>query len=168
MSGKQIHLYATYRELLALLEAVGACERISYAEAGLFENGSISVVSDSTKLEAFKTYIAFFRTDSVLVRPVPQVRGTMKYAVDQLENPNTIAIHLGGEHSRMLLLASHIGTVSASKDSATLFRLHVHEVRKRFRRIKSFWVGPQAESLLDQKWRLASTAKSHPEYDLVR
>lgn len=168
MRGQQLHLYATHRDLVSLLNAARVRGGIAYAEAGLFNKAALSLINEATELEAFKTYLAFFRGEKVVVRPVPQVGVTIKYAIDQLENRNTIAIQIGGQHGSLRLVASHIGTTSGSKVSAELFRLHAREVKARFERIKSYWVGPEAAALLDTGWRLMPTTRSAPEYDLTR
>jgi hypothetical protein len=49
-----------------------------------------------------------------------------------------------------------------------LLNLFAREMRRQFKRIKSFFVGPEAEQLFDAGYRLAHSAKSPAECDLSR
>lgn len=90
------------------------------------------------------------------------------YAVDQVNNPQTIALQTGGRHGEYQLIAGQIGTVGNGAQSDELYAIFAKNIRKQFEKIKSFYVGPEAVSMLDAGIRLSATPKSPQAYDLVR
>jgi hypothetical protein len=113
-------------------------------------------------------YLVFTRGISIEVRPVPQRRGGIKYAVDQLANPKTIAFRPGGAFGQACLIAGQVGTASDDPNSLELFQLFSKQTRHQFAKIKSSFVGKEAGELLDKGWRLTANAKSPTLYDLKR
>lgn len=179
MAKNQISFFATQSDLLPVLQAVEGSRPFEYIPSGSFNaptvkrleslitspNLGIATVGDSNH-EA--TYLIASRGTEVQIRDVPQRRGGVKYAVDQVANPKTIAIRPGGMYQDKYLIAGQIGTASDDKDSFELFKLFSGELTKRFEKVKSFYVGPEARTLLDKGWRLTASVKASPEYDLKR
>lgn len=90
------------------------------------------------------------------------------YAIDQVNNPHSIALQSGGQFADRQLIAGQLGTVGDSEQSHELYALFDKLMRKRFEEIKSYCVGPEAAAMLDGGARLSVTPKSPQTYDLVR
>jgi hypothetical protein len=73
----------------------------------------------------------------------------------------------GGRWSEDVLLN---GVVMSSdhSESKTVMKPFVAYVRKSFHKIRTFWVGPHAEALLDAGKRLTISEQSPREFDLTR
>jgi hypothetical protein len=104
----------------------------------------------------------------VEARPVLGNDGVTRYFFDQLANPGTVTFAPGGLWGDAILLHGRIATVTDHETSQALMSEFGKALRKSFRRIKAFWVGPEAERLLDAGKRLTISAQSSKEFDLTR
>ena len=103
-----------------------------------------------------------------MVRPVPQRRGDIKYAVDQAANQQTITFQPRGIFDDSCLIAGQAGTISDATKSLELFRAFSKTMRNQFSKIQSFYVGEEACDLFEKGWRLASDSRSPALFDLRR
>lgn len=96
--------------------------------------------------------------------------GAIRYDLSQQSNPDSITFLPGGIfEGQKVLVCGHIGTVSSSPDSLSLFRAFVTSVTKGFVEIGSYRVGPEAGQLMDQGYRMVTIGIGSPrEYDLRR
>jgi hypothetical protein len=140
---------------------------LRFVLAGMFDQRTPVESVDLNDAQAFAAYLIGKREFEPRAQAVPQRNGGTKYAVDQVENPQTIVIHCGGLTGERLV-AGQVGTASDSDESKELFELFSKLIRARFERIKSYYVGPDAAKLLDSGTRLTPTAKSPETYDLAR
>jgi hypothetical protein len=172
----QLSFFATADDLSSLLKAVESAQPLQFTMTGMFDTSevmqreSIAGLGCATSGDANHepAYLVSARGVPIEVRPVPQRSGGVKYAVDQIANPMTIAFRPGGVFDDTCLIAGQVGTVSRDPASLTLFRLFVAKVGDQFTRIKTFYVGEYAERLLDKGYRLTANAKSPALYDLRR
>lgn len=88
------------------------------------------------------------------------------YVIDQLVNPETIVLTPGGRWGTQTLLAGRIATVSGTPDAQRLMQRVSKVIRKRFKKIKAFYVGPCALEFLQHGGRLTMSASSPREFDL--
>ena len=113
------------------------------------------------------------------VRAVSQRRGGIRYAIDNELNPESVFIWPGGGFDGRAkwpgggfegraVIAGQIGTGMINPISMELMNLFTREIRKQFKRIKSFFVGPEAEQLLDAGYRLTHGVGTARECDLSR
>lgn len=100
------------------------------------------------------------------IRSIEQRNGGQLDFVDQQSNPDTIALKSGGRFGGNVIVAGQIGTISGSDWSLRAFAIFQKEVRKQFEQVKSYHVGKEARSLLEQGWRLTANVRSPGEYDL--
>ncbi|HAP39878.1 MAG TPA: hypothetical protein DCQ94_08975 [Nitrospira sp.] len=168
MPRKQIPIYATQSDLSTLLNDVCSERQLEFVVAGLFDQPTLTVLNDLGLPLPFTTYLAFDKGLSAETRLVPQRNGPAKYAVDQMANPQTVVLDSGGLVDRQRLIAGQIGTATVNKQSEEIYALFAKVVRRRFEKIKSYYVGPEAIRLFDLGTRLTPTAKSSEVYDLVR
>ena len=134
----------------------------------LFDLPNIGVVSsgDWNKID---NYLITLKTTELNIREVPQRTGEMKFAVDQMNNPRSIEIKLGGiyQEKENVIVAGRIATISEDVDSNELYKLFTTKIKKEFRKIGAFYVGKKAEKKLKMGWRLVTNEKLPKEYDLV-
>ncbi len=179
MARNQQSFFATKADLESLLREVESKRQLQFVETGLFDSPSVQPVYSLLGAPNLghlaagdhnqgPCYLVASREISIDVRPVPQRRGGTKYAVDQQENPKTIAFRPSGVFGENCLIDGQVGTISDDPNSLELFQLFLKEMRRQFTKVKEFYVGKEAGELLDKGWRLTGNAKSPTLYDLKR
>ncbi len=127
-------IFATREDLLELLDSVEALRSIQYVRAGLFSCSSPVAANSARNIEHLgiassgdqnhePIFLALNSDSPVNVRLVPQRCGGVKYAVDQIKNPESVVIKTGGEYGSEALISSQIGTATNYTDSLSL--IHV-------------------------------------------
>lgn len=179
MPKNQLSFFATKADLESLLRTIESKRQLQYVVVGLFEAPNVQRTQSLLAVGKLghlsvgdhnqgPCYLVANREISIDVRPVPQRRGGVKYAIDQQANPKTIAFRPSGAFGEVCLIDGQVGTISDDADSLTLFRFFTGEIRGQFTKINEFYVGKEAGELLDKGWRLTANAKSPTLYDLKR
>lgn len=100
------------------------------------------------------------------IRCVKQRDGGAIKFVDQMSNADSISIKIGGQFDDNVLISGQIGTASDSEWSCRAFSVFQKELRNRFEKVKSYYVGKEAFKLLQDGWRLTANSRSPETYDL--
>ncbi|QJE95266.1 hypothetical protein [Luteolibacter luteus] len=173
---KSINLFAAGDDWRNLLSSVEEQMTIYYVRGGA-QNGPPCRMgshreleklgsSDSGNANGDQTYLCVRGDADIEVRGVDQRNGGRMDFVDQKTNFDTVAIKTGGQFESNVLIAGQIGTVSESEWSLRAFAIFQKEVRKRFEKVKSYYVGKEALKLLRDGWRLTANVRSPEAYDL--
>jgi hypothetical protein len=167
----QRNFFATGSDFLPVLEQVERKHPVTYLAAGLFASAELARVELGVLLTGINGgsdvgYLVTPEMVEVHVRPVPQCKGGILYAVDAVANPASITLRPGCMVGANVLLAGTVGTDSTNGQSAALHRAFVGAIGKHFKRVQSYWVGPAALALLSQGARLTPSVKAPREYDL--
>ena len=176
---KSVHFFATKRDLESLLTAVESRRRVKYTQAGMFDAPEMTAFESGLQipnlgrapsgehtLEPF--WLVTDADAKVEVRAVPQRRGGTRYGIDPGSNPESVVIWPGGVFEDSCIITGRVGTGVINSASMELFNLFAREIRRQFRQIKSFFVGSEAEQLLDAGYRLTHGVKATKECDLSR
>jgi len=102
----------------------------------------------------------------VQVRQVDMIDGT-RYFVDELINSSSATLKLGFLPALNILTPGSVGTTARDGSGVNIVRQFERVIRKRFTRVKSYWVGKEALAMLRSGARLTVGEKATPEYDLV-
>jgi hypothetical protein len=175
---KPILFFALKDDILAVLASVEGARRLKYAKAGLFTTQHLQYLSSGSEIPnlgiadtdssiACETYLIAGELVELNARPIKQTDGTVQYGVDQLFNPDTVMFTAGGAYGEDVILHGRIATASDSPRSQELMKLFSAAFRKHFKKVKSYWVGANAQSWLGAGARLTAAAASPREYDLV-
>ncbi len=94
----------------------------------------------------------------------------VRFSVSQKLNPESITFLPGGAYKgEGVLVCGHIGSISQSPISLSLYRSFVKAVTKGFKKIGSYFVGPEAGRLMDRGSRMVTISIGSPiAYDLRR
>jgi len=179
MSRNQINFFATRKDLEAVFGEVESLRQLQLVLAGLFDSPDIVSYECLIDLPCLNTVLDGFpllehnfliadNLSIINVREVPQRKGGIKYAIDQLLNPHTVTLRTGGIHASNFVSPGMVGTISRESTSLQIFKLLKKEILRQFVRIHSYYVGPEAEALLDAGWRLTRSLKTPTDYDLRR
>jgi hypothetical protein len=176
---KSIHFFATKSDLEPVIVAVESQRALIYTQAGMFDAPETNTFASGTQLpnlgfapsgeHGFEPFWLIVDADKeVQVEVVSQRRGGSRYCIDQRLNPESIVIWTGGVFENSCIVAGQIGTAIFNKTSLELLNLFVRELRGQFERIKAFYVGPEAERLLDAGYRLTHGVGTARTSDLSR
>jgi hypothetical protein len=174
----QRHFYALPNDLLAVFSTVESRQAFRYTAIAHLENAAPQSVLSGGELPTLRelapsgsaasghSYLVTLRDTIPVGRPIQLARGGTTYAFDPMINPDSIALTPGARHSSQALLYGRIASATDSAISKVIFECFKRAIGKHFRRINSFWVGPEAEAAWRQGVRLTIGVASPPEYDL--
>ena len=125
MAKNQIMFYATALDLSSVLSALEATKPIRYTRMGLFATKIPQTYSSFMHIPDFAravhptavanpSYLVSLQDMKIHVREVPQKAGGILFAVDQAENPDSVAFRPGGRYGNAVILYGTISTVSQS------------------------------------------------------
>ena len=175
----QRHFFASPDDLLSVFERVESRHSVSFVLTGMFETSEFALFHAGAALPTLRlpasrqsiqcpTYLVVLRSTPVNVRSVPQRTGGVRYAIDQLENPDSTTLTHGGIHSPEVLISGRVATVSATPTGKKLQSAFSNAIENQFTRVNAFYVGPEAYELLQNGCRLTFNVDAPPEYDLDR
>jgi hypothetical protein len=175
----QRQFFATPKDLQPVFDLAEAIEPFSLALMGLFDAPELHMFPSASKLPSLSqpaasqsqgcpTYLITPVGSQVAIRSVRQEAGGVKYAVDQLENPDSAALTHGGFFVPGVLISGRIATASVTPVGKRIFLAYSNAIGKLFIKFKAFYVGPEAFRLLRDGCRLTFNANAPAEYDLER
>jgi hypothetical protein len=175
---KYIHLFAAIDDLVPVLREVEAKHPVKYVRMRSNPTGGVEEFASAVDLPDLgrasapsavgcDSYLVTGRDLAVHPRRIVSNDGTVWFAIDQVLNPDTVEISPGGIWEDDVVLSGRVATLPGSEYADTLVRAYRNAVRKHFVRIRAFWVGPRARSLLDAGKRLTMAVQSPREYDLA-
>ena len=174
------HFFATSDDLLPLLSAVESKFDLRYTMVGHHPSPNVEVWTRGADLPsihkpslvdssaACPAYLVTPHQASVVSREIRRDDGSLIFAVDQRENPESVVFAHGGRFGEDILLHGRVSTASRTPGALKLQRAFESAIRKQFVRIRAFYVGKAAEALLDNGFRLTMAAQSPAQYDLSR
>ena len=132
MKSKQIFIFSDLEDLRSILHDFETNYNVQYYATGLFDNPDTpkySSIFDVTNLGISNVgdwnlclnLLVIDKSDSIKIREVPQRKGGIKYAIDQMINPRSILLKTGGAFKEGVLVAGAVGTISNDLYSNTLF-----------------------------------------------
>lgn len=175
---KSIAFFAANEDLKAVAAAIETEQRLKYVLAGLFDTPDLSIAGSAKDVELFgiaqkgdqaqeRSYLIAPASREINVREVPQRRGGVKYAIDQMQNPASVVIKPGGRYGDIAVISGQVGTAVDDASALELFKSFEREIKRRFSKVKSYYVGPSAKELMDSGARLTASVRSPAEYDLI-
>lgn len=144
---QQLAFVADASDARNLLQQViaGREHTLRFAGTGLFNLPEIADLSvdDLRKVGIARTgdinheptYLVAAIGTRFAVRPVPQRHGGVLYAVDQLLNPDTVALTFGGRYSNDILISGRVGTASSARASVDLYEFFARLIRATFTKV---------------------------------
>jgi hypothetical protein len=175
----QRNFFASADDLLSVFERVESRLSVSFVLARMFETSQFALFHAGAALPSLRlpasrqssgcpTYLVGLSSTPVNVRSVPQRTGAVRYAIDQLENPDSVTLTHGGFHSPDVMISGRVATISATPTGKKLQAAFSNAIAKQFTRVNAFYVGPEAYELLRQGCRLTFNVDAPPEYDLEK
>lgn len=180
MKSKQTMFFAVLGDVEKILRDIETTIGVRYYKAGLFDSECIPTYNSifdapylgfalSGDWNRIDRYLVLKEATPVNYREVPQRKGGKKIAIDQMNNPKSIELKLGGIYQKIenVIVAGRIATISEDSNSNELYKLFSTKIKKEFRKIGDFYVGQIAEGKLNEGWRLVTNENSPREYALA-
>src|SRR5664279_2137309 len=159
--------------LFSLVEVIGqfayalmenfesADQRISYASARELPS---SGQANSYATIGCAAYLIVRRGQAVNPEVVPGRNGSTRIVIDQLMNPHSVRLILGGLFSPTILLEGVLDTASATPESRSLYLEWTKAMRKVWTKHGAYLLGSGALAMLRDGGRLLQDARSTAEY----
>lgn len=177
MRGQHL-FFATRNDLLPGLEVIESQWQLEYQLYEMRDDRDFVMFTsllDAPQLGVSETgqcmsddgYLVYPRDARPRILSIPQRRGGVKYGAEL--SGEIVQLLPGGVHAASGALVSGrvAAVVGASERGAALFRAFARTILRRFHRIRSYWVGPEAYAELRAGRRLATIGiRSPAEYDL--
>lgn len=180
MKSKQIMFFAILEDIEPIFQEFEHTLDISYYLAGLHNDSKVFVANTIFEIpnlgvaafgdwNQIDRYLILKRKEILNIREIVQKGGNIKYAIDQMNNPKSIELKVGGIYlqKEKVIVAGRVATISNDSDSIELFKLLSTKIKKYFKKIDSFYVGPMAETKLKEGWRLVTNERASSDYDLT-
>lgn len=180
MKSKQIIFFMLLEDIEKIIQDFESLMEIQYYRTGLLDSKNIPAyntlfeapnigVTLSGDWNRVDNYLITKKSTQLNIREVPQRTGEIKFAIDQMKNPKSIELKLGGifEEKENVIVGGRIATISEDSDSLELYKILSTKIKKEFKKIGAFYVGKSAEEKLKNGWRLVTNEKSPKEYDLA-
>lgn len=90
-----------------------------------------------------------------------------KHIVDQVQNPDSVRLALGGNAGDRTLISSLLVTTGETKSAKKIYKLFAKVVKGAGRPIAGMYVLPNAMAKLQDGWRLTGGKTFAPELDLL-
>lgn len=175
---KHIHFFALKKDILPILEMAEHAYSLKYVRAGQFSdpkqnsffNGNdipnLGIANADSAINC-ESYLVVERDTHINMRVIKHVDGSERFSVDQLLNPDSVTFTAAGVWGDAVVLNGRVATTSDSEKSQKLMKLFSSAFRKRFKKVKAYWVGPNAQMLLEAGTRLTIAVQSPSHFDLA-
>ena len=176
---RSIHFFAAEGDLAPVFDAVESTSALQYVWASMCDTSDVLRLrtyqeiprigiasSGDSNSEPF--WLVADTAVTISVEAIPQKQGGTRYVADQWMNPQTVVLTLGGVFKDIAVIPGEVSTCTTDPDSRRLLERFRKEIPKRFVRIQSYWVGPQAEKFLNDGYRLTTALTDPPFTDLKR
>jgi len=173
----QRHFYAFAEDCALLLSEFETRQMVRYHRAGNFTSRpgkpfqtwsdlpDIGVAHGDSS-NACPNYLISPVGSEPVVRTMGGFLKKRRFLVDQLVNPETVTLNLGGVWRDEALLSGRVACAHSNPVSTQLIRSFDAGFRKHFVKVKAYWVGPQALAYLNQGGRLTAAIQCPADYDL--
>lgn len=179
MARKQISFFATRVDICEVLEETAlktnylfSCLDINsevpkvYQRVDELDDLSVALCGDQSRE---KFYLLICPGADPITRAVEQSSGEQRYFFDQLSHPASVMLRPGGVMKDLdCIICGQLGTVSNDEWSEALYKVLSASIRKRFTKIKSYYLGTEAIEKMDEGYRLTSSVNAPKEYDLLK
>ncbi len=177
MRSKQIFFYVLKEDLVKILKSIESNFDIKYAEAGLM-NERVSSIDSLASVEGIgnvdygdwnhnKKYLLLSKSKSLQIREIPQKKGGIKYAIDQMKNEDSVVFYFGGLYKDDAIIASKIATISNTEFTKNIFKYISNYIKKNFKNVRGFYVSSGSLEKAKNGIRLTTDTNGSLDYDLV-
>jgi len=176
---RDIYFYGTKKDLRSVFASVESQLSLSFVESNIYtQPPAIQSFSSLASLESLwacptgdwnldKSYLVLLPNHRVRVNAVPQLRGGIRYFVEQYLNQPSILIQPGGVHLDLAIVAGTLGGGYEDELSKGFFALYANALKRQCRKVKGRFIGSEAFDLWKSGYRLTMSVQCPKEIDLA-
>lgn len=179
MSGSSIEFYADKNDLGHLFSLFNESHDYKYIQSmSALGEKNIETKDSSTLLDFLvsqsspnqtNVFLCAEATTEIVTMPINmKTEKGVKLKVDQVFNPDSSEILLGGQVDEGLIVNTTLRTTGESAAAKKIFKNLKKIIVKNSTKIKSFYVLPSALEKFENGIRLAQGKDFHPDYDLKK
>lgn len=179
MSGSSVEFYADNKDLELLFSTFNESHDYKYIQCmselnveNIQTNDCLELLNHLVSVDSPNQTGLFLCTkaDTAIVpRPINmKTESGVKMRVDQVLNPDSAEILLGGQVDQDLIVNTTLRTTGETAVAKRVFKNLKKLLLKQSTKVKSFYVMPSALEKLEKGVRLAQGIDSHPDYDLKK
>lgn len=172
MSEDQILYYLQYEDLTNLLSDFSKEFDFILVKTGLFDSPKLDFLDISINNNFLRNipfgnwsdndnFLIVPKSKKVFPRKIQRHDGTVKYAIDQLKNPDTLSFLLGGEYKEKVIIAGRIAFLNKGVFSTPAFKFLMMLFLKNVKKYNGWFVSEQ----LKQGYRLTTNIRLSEKYD---
>lgn len=175
---KNLNLFAIEQDLIKMLTLVEQRTPLKYVKTGhspAQDHEEYLTASEIPDLGVARyesstncdSYLVLDRSTQVRYRTINNIRLGTLFSVDQLLNPDSVTFTGAGIFTSNIVLHGRIATASDSAGSQALMKAFSAALKKDFKKVKAYWLGPGAYTLFEDGHRMTAAAQSPAEFDLT-
>ncbi len=179
MKAKRVNFYATSHDLHEILREAQIKNELFGLRAGSHSSNEVQITRHLREIKGFNDpcpadsaqaprYLVWMESCNISYRKLETASGEVRYIADTTNNPDAILLQPGGRYAPQILIAGELSSTSEAKAAKTLFAHIKKIIEANFKKIKSYYIGPEAMQILAKGGRLTSSAKAPQEYDLAK
>jgi len=173
----EIYFFTTKTDIIRIIQKVEQKQKLKYIEMGSYDSKDIKILHSMEEYvhiginllgdHQSQSFIVLERNDILHIREVEQIKGGMKYCVDQMENMDSIILWTGGTYEEKYLICGHIGTIHKTPKSKELLHIFQKVIKKECsKKVGRYYIGNEAMKQSD-KFRFITMNVNQPEeYDI--
>jgi hypothetical protein len=177
MKSVQTPFFATREDILGVLRDLEGSRRVKYVEMLYGASDETRTFESAVAIDGFgiardgdqvkePNYLVVPSHVTVIARRFQLRDGTPRFSIDQKENPQSITVAPGGVFRDEAIIAGSVGTIWTTGESRELYDDVAKRLRKAFKKIRSYYVGPEAAKRFRAGLRLTASIRAPREYDL--
>ena len=176
---KRLLFFADRNDLTSVIKAVEASAQLKYARIDHYPSARADIFSSALDFDNLgradfgsasgcTSFLVSDRTTQIRMEPIFLQDGAKRFNLDQLENSDTIVFTPAGILNDKIILHGRVATASDTVEAQRLMKLFAGVIRKKFTKVKAFYVGAGALAMLDAGVRLTISDQSPKDFDLAR
>lgn len=177
---KTVRFFAIDDDILGALKEIEQGIALKYVKAGVFrmpEGGALEVFESASEIPRLgyashesasgcESFLVCKRDASIQKQRVTFDDGVDGFAINELLNQDAVTLTPAGLWMDNVVLYGTLGSAHGTEDATKLLKAFEKSLKRRFTKVKAFWVGPKALKALEEGKRLALAAQSPTDFDL--
>jgi len=173
----QKQFYATRQDLLPGILGLESEVKLQYVLRGMFSSPTVTGFLSASDIPDLgiarygdygheQKWLVTEAGVEICVREVPQQKGGVLYDIGLMANPTAFAFQPAGQFEGKTIILGSVDTATGDPSSLALCKRFWRALSKGFRKVRMYYVGPEAYRLLEQGWRLTLATQRPPDLDL--
>jgi len=174
---KRYLFFLTKSDLMEILQDVEKEISLQYIKGGSYSSNDLEEYDSLLEYKELginktgnhlgESFVVIEKSNKLVTRMVKLADDSIRYFVDQKENPDSIMLRPGGIFEEGYLICGEIGTISSSEASIRIFKVFQKYIKRRCKTtVGRFHVSEEAKKMYGTRRFITISVKQAMEYDL--